>query len=77
MSFTEELKQVEQHRQRLGRKRKENTPQTKSANFKLTPDVKERLGHYSIRRTREENRKVTESEIVEEALSEFLKGKGF
>jgi hypothetical protein len=77
MSFTEELKQVERPRRRVGRKRKVNSPQTKSANFKLTPDIKERLGHYSVHRTREENRKVTESEIVEEALGEFLKDKGF
>lgn len=77
MSITEKLQQREQPRQKPGRKKKDNEPLTESATFKLTPDLIERLGHYAVRRTREEHRKVTKSEVVEEALGEFLRGKDF
>lgn len=77
MSLTEELQQGEQPRQKPGRKKKDNVSQTDPAAFKLTPEVIERLGYYAVRRTREEHRKVTKSEIAEQALDEFLKTKGF
>jgi len=77
MSLTEKLQQGEHPRQTPGRKKKEIIPQTDPAAFKLTPEVIERLGYYTVRRTREEHRKVTKSEVVEEALDDFLKGKGF
>ena len=77
ISPTEKLQQGEQPRQKPGRKKKDNMPQTDLASFKLTPEVIERLGYYVVRRTREEHRKVTKSEIVERALDEFLRGKSF
>jgi len=77
MALTEKSQQAEQPRQRRGRKKKDNTPPTDPAAFKLTLEVIERLGHYTVRRTREEHRKVTKSEVVEKALDEFLKAKGF
>ena len=77
MSLSEKSQQGEQPRQKPGRKKNDNMPPTDPAAFKLTPEVIERLGHYTVRRTREEHRKVTRSEIVEEALDEFLADKGF
>lgn len=77
MSVAEELQQGGQPRGKPGRKKKDNMSQTDSAAFKLTPELIERLGHYAVRRKREEHRQVTKSEIAEEALDEFLRSKGF
>ena len=77
MSSTEKLQRREQPRRKPGRKKEDNKPPTDPAAFKLTPEVIERLGYYTVRRTREEHRKVTKSEIVGEALDEFLRGKDF
>ena len=73
----EELTKGKQARLKPGRKKKENILKTETAAFKLTPVVIERLGYYAVRRTREEHRKVTKSEIVEEALDKYLRNKGF
>jgi hypothetical protein len=62
---------------RRGRKKRVDKDSIKSVNFVLSLDLIERLGHYCVHQSRVEGRNVTNSEVVERALHEFLTREGY
>ena len=60
-----------------GRKKRLNKNSTRPVNFVLSLDLIERLGYYRVWRTRVEGHTVTNSEVAERALDEFLTREGY
>jgi len=69
--------QEEQAQPRRGRRKRANRLSKKPVSFKLSLDLMERLGHYRVHRTRVEGRSVTNSEVAEKAVEEFLTKEGY
>jgi len=64
-------------RSKPGPKKRVNSNSRKQVTFKWSWEIEKRLGFYLVNRNYEERRDVDRSEVVEQAVDEFLRDKGY